>query len=117
MFFNPLLLDVLAGRGIEDIDAFLRDPTWNDLPDPMFIPSMEQAVDRVLRAMRQKDRIAIHGDYDCDGVLGAHILRSVLMRMGAEPLVHLPHRDDWYSLATPAVHMFSRTGTDLAITV
>ncbi len=43
MFFNPLLLDVLAGRGIEDIDAFLKDPTWNDLPDPMSIPSMEQS--------------------------------------------------------------------------
>ena len=57
MFFNPLLLDVLAGRGIEDIDTFLKDPTWNDLPDPMSIPFMEQAVDRVLIAVRQKERI------------------------------------------------------------
>ena len=117
MFFNTLLLDVLAGRGIEDIDLFLKDPTWNDLPDPMSIQSMEQTVDRVLRAVRERERIAIHGDYDCDGVLGAHVLRSVLMRMGAEPLVHLPHRDDGYGLASPAVHMFSRRGTDLVITV
>ena len=117
MFFNPLLLDVLAGRGIEDIDAFLKDPSWNDLPDPMSIPSMEQAVDRVLRAVRDRERIAIHGDYDCDGVLGAHVLRSALTRMGSEPLVHLPHRDDGYGLTTPAVHMFSRRGTDLVITV
>jgi single-stranded-DNA-specific exonuclease len=117
MFFNPVLLDVLAGRGIEDIDAFLKDPTWNDLPDPMSIPSMEQAVDRVLRAVRGGERIAIHGDYDCDGVLGAHVLRSVLMRMGVKPLVHLPHRDEGYGLANPAVHMFSRRGTDLVITV
>ncbi len=117
MFLNTLLLDVLAGRGIEDIDAFLRDPTWNDLPDPMSIPSMEQAVDRVLRAVRDRERIAIHGDYDCDGVLGAHVLRSALTRMGSEPLVHLPHRDDGYGLTPPAVHMFSRRGTDLLITV
>jgi len=117
MFFNPLLLDVLAGRGIEDIDLFLKDPTWNDLPDPMSIPFMERAVDRVLSAVRDGERIAIHGDYDCDGVLGAHVLRSVLMRLGAAPLVHLPHRDDGYGLTTPAVHMFSRSGTDLVITV
>jgi single-stranded-DNA-specific exonuclease len=117
MFCNPVLLDVLAGRGIEDIDAFLRDPTWNDLPDPMSIPSMEEAVDRVLRAVRERERIAIHGDYDCDGVLGGHVLRSVLTRMGVEPLVHLPHRDEGYGLATAAVHMFSRRGTDLVITV
>src|SRR4051812_21257235 len=117
MFFNPVLLDVLAGRGIKDIDAFLRDSIWNDLPDPMSIPSMEQAVDRVLRAVRDGERIAIHGDYDCDGLLGAHVLRSVLTRMGAEPLVHIPHRDDGYGLTTPAVHMFSLRGTDLVITV
>jgi single-stranded-DNA-specific exonuclease len=117
MFFNSLLLDVLAGRGIEDIDAFLKDPTWNDLLDPMSIPFMEQAVNRVLKAIRERERIAIHGDYDCDGVLGAHVLSSVLMRMGAEPLIHLPHRDDGYGFATPAVHMFSRRGTDLVIAV
>jgi single-stranded-DNA-specific exonuclease len=117
MFFNPTLLDVLAGRGIEDIDAFLKDPGWNDLPDPMSIPFMEQAVDRVRRAIREGERIAIHGDYDCDGVLGAHVLRSVLRRLGAEPLVHLPHRDEGYGLAAPAVHTFSRSGTDLVITV
>jgi single-stranded-DNA-specific exonuclease len=117
MFFNPTLLDVLAGRGIEDIDAFLKDPSWNDLPDPISIPFMEQAVDRVLKAIREGERIAIHGDYDCDGVLGAHVLRSVLRRLGAEPLVHLPHRDEGYGLAAPAVHMFSRSGTDLVITV
>ena len=55
MFFSPLLLDVLAGRGIEDIDAFLRTPNWNDLPDPMSIPSMEHAVEHVLRAVRDGD--------------------------------------------------------------
>jgi single-stranded-DNA-specific exonuclease len=117
MFFNPTLLDVLAGRGIEDIDAFLTDPSWNDLPDPMSIQFMEQAVDRVLKAIREGERIAIHGDYDCDGVLGAHVLRSVLRHLGAEPVVHLPHRDEGYGLAAPAVHMFSRSGTDLVIAV
>jgi single-stranded-DNA-specific exonuclease len=122
MFFNPLLLDVLAGRGIEDIDAFLKDPTWNDLPDPMSIPFMGLAVDRVLRAVRGKERITIHGDYDCDGVLGAHVLGahvlgSVLTRLGVVPTVHLPHRDEGYGLAPPAVHTFSRRGTDLIITV
>jgi single-stranded-DNA-specific exonuclease len=117
MFFNSTLLDVLAGRGIEDIDAFLKDPSWNDLPDPMSIPFMEPAVGRVLKAIRERERIAIHGDYDCDGVLGAHVLRSVLRRLGAEPVVHLPHRDEGYGLAAPAVHKFSRSGTDLVITV
>src|SRR5581483_4245988 len=78
MFLCQPLLDVLIARGIEDIDSFIEPPSWNDLPDPESIPGMTDAVDRVLAAVRDKQRIAIFGDYDCDGILGTHILRSVL---------------------------------------
>ena len=85
MFLCQPLLEVLAGRGIEDIDAFLKVPSWNDLPDPFSIPSMEKATARVLGAIRNRERITIYGDYDCDGVLGAHILRSVLTALERQP--------------------------------
>jgi single-stranded-DNA-specific exonuclease len=117
MFLCQPLLEILAGRGIGDIDAFLKTPSWNDLPDPFSIPSMEKAAARVLRAVRNRERIAIHGDYDCDGVLGTHILRSVLTGLGAPPRTYLPHRDEGYGLSSPAVHHFSCSGTDLLITV
>jgi single-stranded-DNA-specific exonuclease len=117
MFLCRPLLEVLAGRGIEDIDAFLKTPSWNDLPDPFSIPSMEQATARVLGAVRRRDRITIHGDYDCDGVLGTHILRSVLTGLGAAPRTFLPHRDEGYGLSSSTVHRFSSSGTDLLITV
>jgi single-stranded-DNA-specific exonuclease len=71
----------------------------------------------VLLAIREKERIAIFGDYDCDGVLGTHILRSALTSLGATPQSYLPHRDEGYGLNSPAVHRFSCTGTDLLITV
>ena len=77
MFLSQPLLEVLAGRGIQDIDAFHKVPSWNDLPDPFSIPSMDIATARVLRGIRNRERITIFGDYDCDGVLGAHILHSV----------------------------------------
>ena len=117
MFLCQPLLEVLAGRGIEDIDAFLKVPSWNDLPDPFSIPSMEKAAARVLCAVRNRERITIHGDYDCDGVLGTHILRSVLTSLGAAPRTYLPHRDEGYGLSSPTVHRFSCSGTDLLITV
>ena len=109
MFLCQPLLEVLAGRGIEDIDAFLKVPSWNDLPDPFAIPSMEKAAARVLSAVRNRERITIHGDYDCDGVLGTHILRSVLTGLGAAPRAYLPHRDEGYGLSSPTVHRFSCT--------
>jgi len=67
MFLCQPLVEVLAGRGIEDIDNFLKVPSWNDLPDPFSIPSMEQATARVLCAVRNRERITIQGDYECDG--------------------------------------------------
>ena len=117
MFLCQPLVEVLGGRGIEDIDAFLKVPSWHDLPDPFGIPSMEKAAARVLCAVRRCERITIHGDYDCDGVLGAHILCSVLTGLGAAPRIYLPHRDEGYGLSSPTVHHFSCSGTDLLITV
>jgi single-stranded-DNA-specific exonuclease len=117
MFLCQPLLEVLAGRGIEDIDAFLKVPSWNDLPDPFSIPSMEKAAARVLTAIRGGERITIFGDYDCDGVLGAHILRSVLSALGTPARTFLPHRNEGYGLSSSAVHHFSCSGTDLLITV
>jgi hypothetical protein len=117
MFLCQPLLEVLAGRGIEDIDAFLKVPSWNDLPDPFSIPIMEVATARVLAAIRNRERITIHGDYDCDGVLGTHILRGVISSLGAAPRPYLPHRDEGYGLNSLAVHHLSRRGTDLLITV
>jgi single-stranded-DNA-specific exonuclease len=117
MFLCQPLLDVLIGRGIEDVDSFIQPPSWNDLPDSLSITGMRHAVDRVLAAIHDKQRIAIFGDYDCDGVLGAHILRMVLSCFGMQPRVYLPHRDEGYGLNALAVHQFSMAGTDLLITV
>ena len=103
MFLCHTLLEVLAGRGIENIDEFIKVPSWSDLTDPFSIPSMEQAVDRVLLAIRQRDRITVHGDYDCDGVLATHILRCGLRALGTNARTYLPHRDEGYGLNSPAV--------------
>ncbi|MFZ0272906.1 MAG: hypothetical protein WB524_02255 [Acidobacteriaceae bacterium] len=73
MFLCQPLLDVLIGRGIEDVDSFIQPPSWNDLSDPPSMTGMTQAVDRVLAAIRDKQRITIFGDYDCDGILGTHM--------------------------------------------
>ena len=117
MFLCQPLLDVLIARGIEDIDSFIQPPSWNDLPDPESIPGMADAADRVLAAVRDMKRIAIFGDYDCDGILGTHILRSVLASLGVQARAYLPHRDEGYGISSFAVHKFSLSGTDLLITV
>ena len=117
MFLCQPLLEVLAERGIEDIDAFLKVPSWNDLLDPFSIPSMEKATARVLRGVREGERITIFGDYDCDGILGAHILKSALTGLVLTPRTYLPHREEGYGLSSSIVHQFSCGGTDLLVTI
>jgi single-stranded-DNA-specific exonuclease len=105
MFLCQPLLDVLIARGIEDIDSFIQLPSCNDLPDPESIPGMTDAVDRVLAAARDKHRIAIFGDYDCDGVLGTHILRSVLSSFGVPVRAYLPTgTKDMASVRAPSIN-------------
>ena len=54
MFLCQPLLDVLIGRGIRDIDAFLRQPSFSDLADPFSISNLRAAVDRVLLAIKEQ---------------------------------------------------------------
>ncbi len=94
MFLCQPLVDVLIARRIEDIDSFIQPLSWNDLSDSESIPGMTGAVDRVLTAVRGKQQITIFGDYDCDGILGTHILRWGLASFGVPVWAHLPHRDE-----------------------
>lgn len=112
-----LLTDVLKHRGVDDPDEYLAPPVWNDLPSPFLIDGMEEAVAKIVVAVRSRRKIAIFGDYDCDGVLSTAILQATLRKLGAEPLVFLPHRDDGYGLTNGAVHHFSKANAGLVLTI
>ncbi len=95
---------LLAARGLTDpvaARAFLS-PRLSRLSDPLAIPGMDRAADRLLRALRDGERIAVYGDYDADGVTATALAVSVLGRLGAHVQAFLPDRvNDGYGL-TPA---------------
>src|SRR5512135_192631 len=97
---------LLCIRGLEDPDAarrFLR-PTLDDLGDPFRLAGMDVAVDRLLRGIEQKERIAIHGDYDVDGVTSTVMLRRCLEMLGADVVHFIPDRlRDGYGLQPSAL--------------
>ena len=111
------LVDVLKHRGIDDPDQFVAPSVWGDMPSPFLIEGLEQAVARILERIQSQRRLAIFGDYDCDGVLSTAILQATLRRLGAQPMVYLPHRDEGYGLTNEVVHHFSKEGADLVITI
>jgi single-stranded-DNA-specific exonuclease len=115
---SPLLAGLLRRRGLTTVEAarsFLA-PTLADLADPASLPGMDDAVALVADAVRDGAAIAVHGDYDVDGITAAAILVRALRGLGAAPRWRLPHRlRDGYGLGVAAVEELAAAGARLLI--
>ena len=75
-----LLATVLVNRGIvddEEIRVFLN-PTRSDFHDPYLMPDMEIAVERIIKAIDNQEKVIIYGDYDVDGITSITVLKKFL---------------------------------------
>ena len=117
---NKLLATILNNRGIvteEKIRLFLN-PTRNDFHNPFLIKDMEKAVDRIIKAIENKERITIYGEYDVDGITSITVLKSFLQERGLEIAQYIPNRlTEGYGLNIEAVEKIKNRGCDLMITV
>src|SRR4051812_30003646 len=107
---------LLCIRGFGDLDDARRflSPRLEDLHDPFRLADMPAAVERILSAIAAKDRIAIHGDYDVDGVTSTVILRRALELMGADVVHFIPERlRDGYGLQPATVDRLHQDGARL----
>ncbi len=116
----PVIARLLCQRGLSDPELagrFLR-PSLDQLHDPMRLADMGVAVDRILAAIARRERIAIHGDYDVDGVTSTVILRRALELLGADVVHFIPERlRDGYGLQPGALEQLHADGVALAISV
>lgn len=117
---SELLATILVGRNIvedEKIKVFLN-PSRNDFYDPFLMPDMEVAVNRIIKAMKNKEKIVIYGDYDVDGITSISVLKQFLEDRGMEVGYHIPNRlDEGYGLNKDAIDEIYKAGYRLMITV
>jgi len=116
----PVVARLLCQRGFTDPDRALRflNPSLDQLHDPMALAGMRAAVDRVLAAVANRERIAIHGDYDVDGITSTVILRRALELLGGDVVHFLPERlRDGYGLQPAAIERLHADGVRLVISV
>lgn len=117
---NELLATILSNRNIteeEQIRLFLN-PTRNDFYDPYLITDMETAVERIIKAIENKEKVTIYGDYDVDGITSITVLKSFLKEIGLETSVYIPNRlDEGYGLNKNAIDKIAKDGCNLMITV
>ena len=122
MEVSDLVRTLLAKRGIESdehVDAFLNPDYVAHTHDPMLLSDMPNAVTRFFAALEKGERIAVYGDYDCDGIGGAVVLSDFLRRIGHTDFeVYLPHRDlEGYGFHVSAAEALAQRGAKLIITV
>lgn len=117
---SNLLAKILVNRNLtknEDIDLFLK-PTRHDFHNPYLMPDMALAVDRIIKAINNKEKILIYGDYDVDGITSITVVKNFLLERGANVTQYIPNRlNEGYGLNKDAIKKISEDGVNLIITV
>ncbi len=117
---SKLLAKILVNRDIvEDgeIKIFLN-PTRNDFYDPFLMPDMEIAVNRIIKAIENKEKVIIYGDYDVDGITSTTVLKKFLAERGLDVGYHIPNRlEEGYGLNKEAIEDIVNQKYTLMITV
>jgi single-stranded-DNA-specific exonuclease len=111
---------ILLSRGFDTkskAEDFLN-PSMDKLLDPFLLPDMERGVDRIIGALRNKEKMMIFGDYDVDGITSTSLLYLVLNKLGGDVTHYLPNRlIEGYGLSEDGILEAERRGVRLIISV
>lgn len=117
--FGPILARLLYNRGFHDPDgakAFINDIDLRE--DPFLLKDMDIAVARIDRAIRAREKIAVYGDFDADGVCATALMTQTLRALDGDVKPYIPDRaDEGYGLNITALETLARRGVKLVVTV
>ena len=119
-YFPELFEAMLKERGVtlDEQEDFLN-PDYEKLHNPLALPDMEKARDRVIRAIKDNEHIVVFSDYDCDGLPGAVVLSDFFARIKYDNIsFYIPHRhDEGFGLNRDAIEEIATRGAKLIITI
>ena len=115
---DPFIAQLLVQRGIETFEEarqFFR-PTLNDLHDPYLMKDMDKAVERIQKAIQNKENILIFGDYDVDGTTAVSLVSSYLKTFYPNVATYIPDRyDEGYGISFKGIDFASDNDFSLII--
>ncbi|RKX18323.1 MAG: single-stranded-DNA-specific exonuclease RecJ, partial [Candidatus Zixiibacteriota bacterium] len=117
---DKIIVKILFNRQINTPDAIKQflEPKLEDLGDPFSLKSMDEAIDRILTALRENEKIMVYGDYDVDGITATSLLYLVLNKLGAQVAYYLPNRlVEGYGLSPLGIDEAERQGVTLIVSV
>ncbi|HJO37679.1 MAG TPA: single-stranded-DNA-specific exonuclease RecJ [Vicinamibacterales bacterium] len=116
----PIIGRLLAQRSVDGVESGRRflNPTLEQLHDPFGLLGIPEAVERILTAVSRRERIAVHGDYDVDGVTATVMVRRVLELLNADVTHYIPNRlVDGYGLEPAGVERLHADGAKVIVSV
>jgi single-stranded-DNA-specific exonuclease len=117
---HPTVARLLCLRGFGDpaVASRFLNPSLDHLHDPFLLTDMERAVARLELALTRGERIAVHGDYDVDGITSTVILRRALEMLGGKVSHFIPERlRDGYGLQPAAIDRLHADKIDVIVSV
>ena len=111
---------LLILRGVTDPETAQRflHPALNQLHNPFLLADMKTAVDRLRRALEQREKILVYGDYDVDGTMSVIILLAALRGLGGEVEAYIPHRlNDGYGMRAAVIEEAAAKGIRVVVSV
>lgn len=117
---SEFLAELITAKGFtatEAADEYLNGSV-ELLHDPFLLPDMDKAAERIHKAVENKEKILIYGDYDVDGVTSVSLLLLYLRAHGAQVSYYIPERvREGYGLNMAAMERFAAEGIGLIVTV
>lgn len=118
---DPVVAAILANRNIRSPEGARRflEVSLRNLRPPFAIKDMDRAVQRIARAIMDREKILIFGDYDVDGITATTLLLEFLHSLGADVSHYIPHRtEEGYDLQPAHIYGVALPREiDLVITV
>jgi single-stranded-DNA-specific exonuclease len=117
---GPLPARLLWNRGVRtdsDVAEYFSSGL-DDFLDPLSLPDMDVAVQRIHSAIKKGETIGVFGDFDVDGLTGTAIVLRIVRSMGGKAVPYIPNREtDGHGLSNQAIDSFAGAGVSLITTV
>jgi len=115
---TEIIATLLVNRNLvnkEQVENFFV-PTLDKLPNPMLLSGIESSISRIIEAILKKEKIAVYGDFDCDGITSTSILYGFLKSMEANVIFYNPHRiEEGYGINFKSIEKLVNDGVSLII--
>ena len=116
-FKTGKLVSLILSARFQNVQEIKNYLTIKELQSPFTMLNMQKAVTRLKKAVHNSEKIAIYGDYDCDGICASAMLFYYLKSLNADVCCHIPTRDEGYGLNKQVIKKFKQENINLIITV